>query len=74
MEWTLNYRRANPCGSHRPSIESEAPVLLDTNVVSDGLKLATRNVRDFEGSGIAVQETTNFRDSFVWTRLQLRYG
>ena len=35
MEWTLNYRRANPCGNRRPSIESEASVLLDTNVVSE---------------------------------------
>lgn len=35
MEWTLNYRRANPCGTRRPSIESEASVLLDTNVVSE---------------------------------------
>lgn len=35
MEWTLNSRRANPCGTRRPSIEPEGSILLDTNVVSE---------------------------------------
>ncbi|MXY89030.1 MAG: type II toxin-antitoxin system VapC family toxin [Gammaproteobacteria bacterium] len=35
MEWTLNYRRANRCGTRRPSIDFEASILLDTNVVSE---------------------------------------